>query len=305
MDSLKGKKFKSLLITSVKDEGPWLIEWVAYHKSIGFDNIIITQNDSTDGTREILSRLDLMGEITYIDNSDCEGKPQLVGLKKATLTQLYAESEWCLVLDADEYLNIRSGACVNDFLDFYIDSVAIAINWLNFGSSNQNNWSPGMVIDRFQLHASLDKRQNYHFKSFHKVSEEFYGIGIHRPWRKEPKGDFVYPNRQSVPFDIQSGTNPITKIDAPADHSVCVINHYSVKSHEEFKRKLSRGDGFFVNKDYQKGKFSQFDTNDVKNEEIIMNYYLSARNFYLKLLSDKVLSELYYSTCYFHFYRNM
>ena len=32
------------LVATVKNEGPYLWEWVAHHNSIGFDNIVIFQN---------------------------------------------------------------------------------------------------------------------------------------------------------------------------------------------------------------------------------------------------------------------
>ena len=45
------------LVATVKNEGPYLWEWVAYHKSIGFDNIVIFQNDSNDMTHGILHEM--------------------------------------------------------------------------------------------------------------------------------------------------------------------------------------------------------------------------------------------------------
>ena len=32
------------LVATVKNEGPYLLEWFAHHNSIGFDNIVIFQN---------------------------------------------------------------------------------------------------------------------------------------------------------------------------------------------------------------------------------------------------------------------
>ena len=33
------------LVSTVKDEAPYLWEWVAYHRMIGFNDILIFQND--------------------------------------------------------------------------------------------------------------------------------------------------------------------------------------------------------------------------------------------------------------------
>ena len=48
---------KFTLVTTVRNEGPYLWEWVAYHRMIGFHDIIVFQNDSNDGTDQILRLL--------------------------------------------------------------------------------------------------------------------------------------------------------------------------------------------------------------------------------------------------------
>ena len=54
------------LITCLRDEGPFLIEWLAYHRAIGFDRFIIGANDCTDGSHDMLTRLAEMGEVIYL-----------------------------------------------------------------------------------------------------------------------------------------------------------------------------------------------------------------------------------------------
>ena len=56
--SVGGRK---VLFSAVKNEAPFLLEWIAYHKVIGFDEIVICSNPSTDGTEEILAPLALAG----------------------------------------------------------------------------------------------------------------------------------------------------------------------------------------------------------------------------------------------------
>ena len=41
----------------MKDEGHSLVEWVAYHNHIGFDNICVYINNCGDGTDARLMRL--------------------------------------------------------------------------------------------------------------------------------------------------------------------------------------------------------------------------------------------------------
>ncbi len=63
-----GRDPRVMLVTTVKDEGPNILEWVAYHRMIGFSDIVVFQNDSFDTTARSLRLLDELGVIRYFDN---------------------------------------------------------------------------------------------------------------------------------------------------------------------------------------------------------------------------------------------
>ncbi|HLQ18006.1 MAG TPA: glycosyltransferase family 2 protein, partial [Tabrizicola sp.] len=42
-----------VLVSAMRNEGPFLLEWVAYHRVIGVRQIVIVSNGSTDGSDEI------------------------------------------------------------------------------------------------------------------------------------------------------------------------------------------------------------------------------------------------------------
>ena len=54
-------------ITPMKDEGPFVLEWLAYHRLIGVNDPIVFTNHCNDGTDMMLERLDEMGLISSID----------------------------------------------------------------------------------------------------------------------------------------------------------------------------------------------------------------------------------------------
>src|ERR1700760_320228 len=49
----------------VKDERPYLIEWVAYYRLLGFDRMIFYNNDSSDGTGRLLDAMAEMGLVEH------------------------------------------------------------------------------------------------------------------------------------------------------------------------------------------------------------------------------------------------
>lgn len=57
-----------LVLASMKDEGPCLLEWPSFYKSIGVAKFIIVSNDCNDGTDHTRDRLDEMGLIRHLPN---------------------------------------------------------------------------------------------------------------------------------------------------------------------------------------------------------------------------------------------
>ncbi|MEM8752397.1 MAG: glycosyltransferase family 2 protein, partial [Pseudomonadota bacterium] len=59
---------RRLIITSMKNEGPHIVEWVAYHRVIGFTDFLVYTNDCEDGTDAMLDRLQAMGVLAHERN---------------------------------------------------------------------------------------------------------------------------------------------------------------------------------------------------------------------------------------------
>ncbi|MFG1358490.1 glycosyltransferase family 2 protein [Xanthobacter pseudotagetidis] len=48
---------KIAICAIVRDEAPYVLEWVAHHRALGFDHIFVFDNESRDGTSELLDSL--------------------------------------------------------------------------------------------------------------------------------------------------------------------------------------------------------------------------------------------------------
>jgi hypothetical protein len=55
-----------VLLSTMKNEAPFILEWVAYHRAIGFDRIKIVPEESDDGTTDLLDALAGQGIIDPI-----------------------------------------------------------------------------------------------------------------------------------------------------------------------------------------------------------------------------------------------
>ena len=73
---------KRLIITSMKNEGSYIVEWVAYHRVIGFTDFLVYTNDCEDGTVEMLERLEEMGVLVHQPNHVLRRGPQKSALTR-------------------------------------------------------------------------------------------------------------------------------------------------------------------------------------------------------------------------------
>ena len=171
----------------MKDEGHSLLEWVAYHRLIGFDNICVYTNNCQDGTDDMLIRLQKMGYVQHFRNDVPKGKkPQpnalLLGLKNPEVT----DSDWVLTMDADEFVNIKVGdGSVQELVDAVPDDAeGIMITWRFYGSNDILDWRPGLVTESYTRGAPDKFRKGWGVKSMVRPFPNMK-FGIHRPSIKQ------------------------------------------------------------------------------------------------------------------------
>ncbi|OUJ16742.1 hypothetical protein HK28_09335 [Acetobacter sp. DsW_063] len=241
---------KSCVVTTIRNEGIYILDWVAHYRAIGVDKIIIYSNNNTDGSDDLLKALSDAGLIIWCDGDVTQGDSaqrksysHCLMLNKEVLNY-----EWSIFLDMDEFLcfdrNMFSN--INDFLDWHSLSRedVVAVNWRFVGSSGQKKRTAGPVYSRFFSWGVADQ----HVKSIFKT-RYFYGSCPHEPVSNSRRNSIMVAanKRPYVPLDRSAGN---AKSDLPLA-SYAQIYHYFFKSAEEFLWKFSRnrGDFPFVSED--------------------------------------------------------
>src|SRR5690606_20935930 len=80
------------------------------HLAVGFTDLVVYTNDCSDGTDDMLIRLEELGLCHHRRNVIPEGlRPQPSALKYAQEEPVVCQSDWVMVFDADEFLSIRYG----------------------------------------------------------------------------------------------------------------------------------------------------------------------------------------------------
>lgn len=231
----------STLCAIVKNEAPYLAEWAYFHRLIGFDRIIVYENDSDDATPEVLEQLRRAGAIDgWKPWRNVALSPQFSAYAEAARA---CATDWLLFLDIDEFLNFSARCNVNAFLkNFDAETGCVAINWRIFGSSAQENYQPGLVIERFLRAGRRDHPIHHHVKSFFRPH---FAREIHMHAPILARGAAKMANGAPLIMTRHGLSDSV-------DWSVAKIHHYFGKSKQEFLAKRRRGDALMVNDDPQK-----------------------------------------------------
>lgn len=135
------------ILATMRNEGIYILEWIAYHKKLGIDHFFIYSNNNDDGSEKILEILDQEKIITYIKNDvDERGLAQNKAYAHAlSFNNEILNYKWCAIIDADEFIYVDRSKFLNlnDFLHWmdFMETDAVAMNW-KFLKSNE--------IDNFQ-----------------------------------------------------------------------------------------------------------------------------------------------------------
>ena len=185
-------------LSTMKDEGPYVIEWVAHHLALGFTDLLVYTNDCSDGTDAILKRLEEMDVgVHHRENIIKEGmKPHPSMLKASVHEELIINSDWLLVLDADEFMSINHpSGTLDGLLDdlMAIDAHAMVITWRIFGSSGIRTWTREPITEQFTWAAPPFWNKGWGTKTLLRFDRKYLRLGIHRPIIKAQHRESDYP----------------------------------------------------------------------------------------------------------------
>lgn len=242
---------KILVVTGMKNEAPFILEWVAYNRSIGVTDFLVYTNDCSDNTNAILDRLQTLGYLTRLDNpwtKESPRKPQHVALADAMHQPNYAQADWVLTIDVDEFVNIHVGD--GTFADLFRASNfpnVISFTWKFFGNGGINDYADRPVMEQFTRCAPefIPKpRLGWGFKSMFHKSAPYTKIGVHRPLKIEEDDvdqvRWVNGSGRAMP-DMLLTNNGWRSTKRSLGYRLATLNHYVLRSAQSFLVKRDRG----------------------------------------------------------------
>ncbi len=244
----------SVLISAQKNEGPFLLEWVAYHKVMGFDRIVVASNDCTDGSDALLEALQAAGEVVHLANPVAAGEiPQKKAAEVIRASGAVPDGAWVMWLDSDEYLLPADLAGrLPALLARVADQDALSIAWRFCGDSGNATWPGRQIWPAFSRAARRWRKTPPQVKTLFRFSDRIEAFDIHRPILRADVGPAEFrwlgSDQKPVPPDFfrRNRRNPYNRLGS-VDHIYRLgqVLHFSIRTPDMFLRKRARGDGYF------------------------------------------------------------
>lgn len=220
---------KSLLCAIAKNENRYLEEWINHYKVLGFDRIILFDNNDIDG-----EALNIVPN-EFVDVVDYRGKHIVVknhlekfhhGIQEQAYNDCYHNYsegyDWIAYFDIDEFLVIDNGLSINEFLsqEKFDNADSIILNWKIYGDNGNIHYENKPVMERFP---SPSKYQNMVVKTIVRTKLKNF-ISLRNHYADIINGRYVRPN----------GEKTIIRSSQPINYEGARLNHYYTKTIEEW-----------------------------------------------------------------------
>ncbi len=267
-----------VIVGCMKDEAPYILEWIAYHRAIGVDNFIIYTNACSDGTPEILERLQELGIAQHRNNDAWKGNsPQQHALNQSLKEPVIRNAEWVIHIDVDEYMNIRCGnGTLDDFLARVPNATNVAMTWRLFGHNGVTKLADDLVIDQFDRAAPKycpKPHTVWGFKTMVKNIGAYEKLSCHRPNKLRPQlaDQVVWVNGSGQPMGPDVAEKGWRSSLNTIGYSLIQLNHYALRSAESYLIKRQRGRALHVDRSIGLNYWVRMDWSDYKDVTIKRN----------------------------------
>ncbi len=270
--SPRPEKHSFLVISTMKNEAPFILEWVAHYRALGFSDFLIYTNDCDDTTVPLLERLQARGLVRHEENRVLRRGPHKSALKYAQDHVLTAKAAWLLICDVDEFLNIRTGAAT--FPDFIAqlggETDAVPFPWQVFGTDGTDAFVDAPITEQFTACEASPRQGGERMravKSAFRTPERIRRFGLHRP-RVAEGAELVWraPDGTDISDRMNTGSGWTLPWKRGAD-SAC-MNHYPLRSVQAYIVKKHRGRANHVNEDLGRDYFDRWNLNDSRDDSI-------------------------------------
>lgn len=261
----------------IKNENLYLREWVEHYINLGFDKIILYDNNDINGEIPNIVIQDYVdaGHVDIINwkktsNNFEEFKRVHVNSYNDCLEKYKNELDWIAFFDVDEFLELVYHKKIQYIFDAYKEYNnfnTIIVSWYTMGDENELYYRDEKVQTRFTKHVTGEYAEQDNIdkfvKSFVKTCSDVKFF--HHP--HSPLSDDV-----CNVYGVKCSGDGFAILNFP-NHNAMYLKHYYTKSLNEYLYKLFKSSNFTINR-------------SVKNYKNINGWSEEHEKVYQKFLKD-------------------
>jgi Glycosyltransferase family 92 len=216
----------------VKDQPEDLKEWIDYHHAWGAGKFYLYDNGSATPVEEVLREYVAAGLVVVAPVAAQDVDPAQHIAYRQCIDMHGHKHLWLGFLDIDEFIVVNAGADegILHVLARFEDRGALALNWINFGSSGHVARPRGGIGPNYTSCTDVSFSNNQLVKCIvntrHTIS---LGATPH---------EFTY-QRGFHAVNTEGGAVRGARNDPPT-YALMHVNHYVIQSREDYERKRSR-----------------------------------------------------------------
>ena len=241
---------KLACVAIVKNEQNHVAEWIAYQLAIGFDTVIVFDNQSTDDTaariRAFAPHYDVRLHEWTMTTPDYQTRCYEHAARSYT-----DEFDWLAFFDIDEFLVLDPGFDLKSILNLFPATPAIGVPWAMFGSSGHTEKPDGLLIEAFTHRSEPSFGPNRHIKSIIRPKHMLYCHNAH-----SFAMDGQYRSLTGKPLTFTQGG----LLDTDPDYTLGKLHHYFTRSRAHWADKMQRG---YHDTSREDSEFEAYDRNEI------------------------------------------
>jgi hypothetical protein len=235
------------VVASMRNEGPFIVEWLCWYRMLGFARALVVTNGCTDRSPQLLDALAAAGWAEHLVHEVRRGQRiTRAKLKAARRHPAVTKADMVFVCDVDEFLVIHCGAGrLADLIAAVPPFLGMAIHWRIFGSDGQQAFVDAPVHRQFFTALGPERNLSGFIKTLYRHPRWFAEMGEHGPRRYKPhkaafgagEAIWVSAGGQVVPQWQPEGDYVRFLPAEVARHVGAQVNHYMIRSEESFSLK--------------------------------------------------------------------
>jgi hypothetical protein len=246
-------KYQYAIAACARWETDAILEWIAYHRLLGFEHIYLYCND--DDPTELYERVSALatGHDPYITFLHCPFHGMQVWMYKHFLRHFAHEAEWFMFLDIDEFVVLKAATGLAEFMKIHGEGCdALYLNWIFFGHNGFEDRPAGSVLLQY---TRRDAQVNHYTKMITRSASldverivREAEVGFWHDWGEklgadmrrlnvlgDPMANYYedFPNRARAYLEVGDREERIL-------NTACIY-HFAFRSRNDINRRIARG----------------------------------------------------------------